>query len=131
MKGKPMPSPEQVRAAIDAYAAAYRDNDRDAFLDVFADDGVIIDPVGTPPHAGREARGAFWDTVHQLTERITFDVKDVVVCGNEAAMVFRIHAGTGESGMTIDAVDIFEVDDDGKVTLMKAYWDMSRATPTT
>jgi steroid Delta-isomerase len=123
-----MPSPEQVRAAIDAYAAAYRDNDRDAFLDVFADDGVIIDPVGTPAHAGREARGAFWDTVHQLTEKITFNVKDVVVCGNEGAMVFGIHAGSGDSGIVLDAVDIFEVDDDGKVTLMKAYWDMSRAT---
>jgi steroid delta-isomerase len=127
-----MPSPEQVRAAVDAYAAAYRNNDRDAFLDVFADDGVIIDPVGTPPHEGREARGAFWDTVHQLTERITFDIKDVVVCGNEAAMVFRINAGSGEGGgIQIDAVDIFEVDDGGKVTLMKAYWDMSRASPAT
>jgi steroid delta-isomerase len=124
-----MPSPEQVRAAVDAYAAAYRDNDRDAFLDLFADDGVIIDPVGTPAHAGREARGAFWDNVHQLTERITFDVKDVVVCGNEAVMVFGIHAGTGDSGIVLDAVDIFEVDDSGKITLMKAYWDMNRARP--
>jgi steroid Delta-isomerase len=124
-----MPSPEQVRAAVDAYVAAYAANDRDAFLDVFADDGVIIDPVASPAHSGREARGAFWDTVHQLTERITFDVRDVVVCGNEAAMVFRIHAGTGEGGIQIDAVDLFEVDDEGKVTLMKAYWDMSRAVP--
>jgi hypothetical protein len=45
-------------------------------------------------------------------------------------MVFRIHAGSGdEGGIQIDAVDIFEVDDDGKVALMKAYWDMSRAVP--
>jgi steroid Delta-isomerase len=127
-----MPSPEQVHSAIDAYAAAYNNNDRDAFLDVFADDGVIIDPVGTPPHAGREARGAFWDNVHQLTEKIVFDVKDVVVCGNEAAMVFQIHAGSGDGpGIVLDVVDTFEVDDNGKVTLMKAYWDMSRAAPTT
>ncbi len=90
-----MPSPEQVQAAVDAYVAAYQENDRDAFLDAFAADGVIVDPVGTPPHAGRDARGAFWDTVHQLTERMTFDVKDVTVCGSEAAMVFRIHAGDG------------------------------------
>jgi uncharacterized protein (TIGR02246 family) len=124
-----MPNPEQVRAAVDAYVAAYGANDRDAFLDVFADDGVIIDPVGSPAHSGRDARGAFWDTVHQLTERMSFDVKDVVVCGNEAAMVFRIHAGSGEGGIQIDAVDIFEVDDEGKVTVMKAYWDMSRAVP--
>jgi steroid delta-isomerase len=99
-----MPSPEQVQAAVDAYVAAYGKNDRDAFLDAFADDGVIVDPVGTPPHAGREARGAFWDTVHQMTERMTFDVKDVVVCGSEAAMVFRVHAGTGDTEMVMDVV---------------------------
>ena len=124
-----MPSPEQVQAAVEAYVAAYQTNDRDAFLDAFADDGVIVDPVGTPPHAGREARGAFWDTVHQMTERMTFDVKDVVVCGSEAAMVFRVHAGTGDTEMVMDVVDIFEVDDDGKIASMRAYWDMSRATP--
>jgi steroid Delta-isomerase len=124
-----MPSPEQVQAAVDAYVAAYGKNDRDAFLDAFADDGVIVDPVGTPPHAGREARGAFWDTVHQMTERMMFDVKDVVVCGSEAAMVFRVQAGTGDTEMVMDVVDIFEVDDDGKISSMRAYWDMSRATP--
>jgi steroid delta-isomerase len=124
-----MASPEQVQAAVDAYVAAYQTNDRDAFLDAFAPDGVIVDPVGTPPHAGREARGAFWDTVHQLTERMTFDVKDVVVCGSEAAMVFGIHASTGDAGIVLEAVDIFEVDDDGKIASMRAYWDMSRATP--
>jgi len=124
-----MASPEQVQAAVEAYVAAYQENDRDAFLDVFATDGVIVDPVGTLPHAGREARGAFWDTVHQLTERMTFDVKDVVVCGNEAAMVFGIHASSGDAGIVLDAVDIFEVDDDGKIASMRAYWDMGRATP--
>ena len=124
-----MASPEQVQAAVESYVAAYQTNDRDAFLDVFATDGVIVDPVGTPPHAGREARGAFWDTVHQLTERMTFDVKDVVVCGSEAAMVFGIHASTGDAGIVLDAVDIFEVDDDGKIASMRAYWDMGRAKP--
>lgn len=124
-----MPSPEQVQGAVDAYVAAYMANDRDAFLDAFADEGVIEDPVGTPAHAGRDARGAFWDTVHQLTERMTFDVKDVVVCGSEAAMVFRIHAGTADAGIVLDAVDVFQVDDDGKISSMRAFWDMSRATP--
>ena len=124
-----MPSPEQVKRAVEAYVAAYMNNNRDAFLDAFAHDGVIEDPVGTPAHAGRDARGAFWDTVHQLTEQMTFDVKDVVVCGSEAAMVFRIHAGTADAGIVLDAVDVFQIDDDGKIASMRAYWDMGRAQP--
>ncbi len=125
-----MPSPEQVQAAVDAYVGAYKENDKAAFLGAFADNGVIEDPVGTAPHAGRDARSAFWDMVHQLTAQISFDVKDVVVCGSEAAMVFRIHAGNADAGVVIDAVDIFQVDDDGKIASMRAFWDMSRATPT-
>jgi steroid delta-isomerase len=125
-----MPTPEQVRAAVDAYVDAYQRGDRDAFLDAFADDGVVIDPVGMPPSAGREARGAFWDMVHGMAENLRFEVKHVHVCASEAAMVFEIHAGGGEDGaggMIIDAVDIFEVGDDGRITQVKAYWEMEKA----
>src|SRR5262249_62145132 len=101
-----MPSPEQVQAAVDAYVAAYTANDRAAFLDAFADDGVIEDPVGTPSHSGLDARGAFWDTVHQPTEGITFHVKDVVITRAEAAMTFRIHSGSAHARSVLHAVHI-------------------------
>jgi steroid delta-isomerase len=124
-----MPTPEQVRAAVDAYIDAYQRSDRDAFLDAFAEGGVVIDPVGTPPHGGRDARAAFWDSVHQLAERITFDVNDVIVAGDEAAMVFTIHSKVGDATLEIDAVDVFTVGDDGRIAQMKAYWDLARARP--
>lgn len=123
-----MPTPEQTRGAVDAYVAAYNANDRAGFLDAFADDGVLIDPVGTPAHEGAQARGAFWDLVHGMTDTIKLDVSSVHVCGGEAAMVFRIRAGEGENGMVINAVETFAVDDAGKITLLKAYWDMGEAT---
>lgn len=125
-----MPTPEQVRAAVDAYCDAYARNDKRAFLDVFADDGVVIDPVGTPEHAGLEARAAFWDGVHGLAESLRFDVHHVHVCGGEAAMVFTINAHlAGGGGMAMDAVDVFRIDDAGRVALLEAYWDMAEARP--
>lgn len=124
-----MPNSEQVQAAVDAYCDAYARNDKAAFLDAFADDGVVIDPVGTPPHAGRQARGEFWDGVHALADTINLVVHHLHICGNEAAMVFTINARTGDGGMEIDAVDIFHVGDDGRITRMAAYWDMAAARP--
>lgn len=124
-----MPAPEQVRAAVDAYIDAYQRADRDVFLAAFADDGVVIDPVGTPPHVGRDARATFWDSVHQLAEKISFDVHDVIVAGDEAAMVFTIQSKVGDNTLLIDAVDVFTVGDDGRITQMKAYWDLGRARP--
>lgn len=118
-----MATPDQIQTAVDRYAAAYNSDDRDAFLALWSDDAVVEDPVGTPPHVGREAIGAFWDSVHQLSEQIRLTPTLVHVAGSEAAMVFEIHA----AGMVIDAVDVFAVDDDGSITSMRAYWDMAEA----
>jgi len=126
-----MPTPEQVRAAVDAYVDSYRQNSREALLATFAPDAVWNDPVGAPPHEGHEGIGAFWDTVHTMADKIVLEPKDVVVCGPEAAMVFTINAQTGDTTMIFDAVETFLVDDDGKISLLKAYWDMSRARPAT
>jgi steroid delta-isomerase len=124
-----MPTPEQVRATVDAYVDAYAQNSRDAALATFAPDAVWHDPVGQPPHVGHEGIGAFWDQAHTMADKIVLEPIDVIVCGNEAAMVFTINAHVGDSVMVFDAVEIFEVDDDAKIVLLKAYWDMSRARP--
>jgi len=42
--------------------------------------------------------------------------KDVIVCANQAAMVFEIHVTlAGGSTMIIDAVEVFVVDDDARI----------------
>jgi len=120
-----MPTPEQIRSAVDAYVAAYNDDDRDAFCSLWTDDAVVEDPVGTPLHRGVEAIGAFWDGVHQLSPEIRLVPRAIHVAGGEAAMVFEIHA----AGMVLDAVDTFIVDDAGKVVSMRAFWDMSEGRP--
>ena len=123
-----MTSPEQVRAVVDAYVDSYRRNDKQACLDLFAPDAVWHDPVGEPPHVGHEGIGAFWDQARTLAESIVLEPKDVIVCANQAAMVFEIHANlAGGSTMVMDAVEVFVLDDDARISELSAYWDMSRA----
>jgi len=42
-------------------------------------------------------------------------------------MSFEIHVGTPGGTMVMDAVEIFTLDDEGKIVLLKAYWDMAQA----
>jgi steroid Delta-isomerase len=121
-----MPTPEQVRAAVEAYVDAYRRDDRDAMLACWAPDAVWHDPVGAPPHEGHEGIAAFWDQAHQLADKIVLEPTDIIVCGSEAAMVFSIHAQSGDASMRFDAVETFVIGDDGRITEARAYWDMSR-----
>ena len=122
-----MTTPEQVRAVAEAYVAASNANDKQTVLSTFAHDAVWFDPVGKPPHVGVDGIGSFFDESRALADRIELNLVDVIVCGSEGAMVLEIHATIGESEMIMDCVETIEVNDDGKISGMKAYWDMSRA----
>ena len=124
-----MPTAEQIHATVNAYVGAYCRNDRAAFLAVWAEGGQLEDPVGTPVHVGAEALGAFWDTTHELVDRIELVPDEVFVCADQAAMVFTILARIGEGGMRLRAVDVFRIDDDGRIAGMRAYWDIADAEP--
>ncbi len=120
-------NPEQVRAVVDRYVNASNANDKAEVMSLFAPDAVWHDPVGEPPHVGLDAISAFFDQARSMADRIEMKPDNVIVCGNEAVMVFEIHVTIGDGGMVMDAVETFEIDDDGRISGMKAYWDMSRA----
>jgi steroid delta-isomerase len=124
-----MPTPEQVRAVVDAYVDGYRRDDKQAVLDLFRPDAVWHDPVGEPPHVGHEGIGAFWDQVHAMADAIVLEPSNVIVAGGEGVMVFDIEVSTGGATMAIPAVEVYTIDDAGKITLLKAYWDMTQAVP--
>lgn len=124
-----MPTAEQMQTTIDAYVDAYRRNDRAAFLALWVEGGELEDSVGTPAHVGAEALGAFWDSTRQLVESIELVPDEVIVCADQAAMVFTILARAGDGGMRIRAVDVFRIDDDAKIASIHAYWDITTAQP--
>ncbi|MCU1460050.1 MAG: steroid delta-isomerase [Acidimicrobiales bacterium] len=121
-----MPTPEQLQAVVDTYTKAWANGDKAAYVGLFADGAELADPVGTPIRRGRDEIAEFWDQTFGLADSINMEVTRRHLCANQIAMVFTIHAKTGASAMAIDAVDVFEVDDDGKVTSFKAYWDEMR-----
>ena len=125
-----MPTSEQVRRAIETYAETFQKGDREAWLANFAEDAVHMDPATAPPNIGREAIGRFWDNTVQLAERFEFDVHDVIVAGDEGVLVFtmRAHAADG-GGIQFRIVDVFTIDDDGRIARQKAYFDLATMGP--
>ena len=125
-----MPTPEQVRAAVTTYVETFQKNDRDAWVQNFAEGAVHHDPATAPANVGREAIARFWDNTHALADRIEFDVEDVIVCGAEAVLVFTLRAYSAEgTGVEFRAVDVFTIDDDGLICFEKAYFDMGTMRP--
>lgn len=124
-----MPTPEQIRAAVDSYVDCINRDDKDGWLKVFAEDIRQEDPVGAPVNVGRDAIAQFWDNFHVMAERVEFVPKDVVVCGAEAAMPFTVTVFTSGGALQMEGVDVFRVDDDGLLCEVRAFLDPSRARP--
>ena len=119
----------RTRNAVESYARAWRNNDRALLLDTFAEDAVFIDPVGTPPHEGRTAIGKFWDSAHQGGAQLTPVVHRIVVCGNEAVLLFRMEVRSPGGGMALEVCDHMEVNEEGRIQIAKAFWDESCTVP--
>ncbi len=120
-------TPEAIQATIDRYVEAYRNNDKAALLALYADDCEWTDPVGTPAHHGHEGVAKFWDDARTMADAIVLEFRDAQICGTEAAVLLEIHATIGGTTMVIDAVDVFQFDDNAKIKIGKAYWDMAKA----
>ncbi len=116
---------------------AVRARDKEAWLAVFADDGIVEDPIGPSAfdpegkgHRGRDAISAFWDMAIANTDNIEFNFHQTYQCGNEEANVGNIVITMGGHQVTAEGVFTYKVDDEGKMVALRAFWEMDRAAAT-
>jgi steroid delta-isomerase len=103
--------------AVNRYVEAFANSDIDIIKNLYSHDAVVEDPVGTDPHKGMDAIVAFYTT--GLTAGAKLELTGPVRCaGNTAAFPFVCKVGD----ISINIIDVFEFNDAGKVTSMKAYW---------
>ena len=119
-----------IRAAIDAYAAAFSAGDREAYLGCFADDAWIEDPVGSPVRRGRDDIGAFFDEMRGMSDSTSLVLTGPVrVAAGEAAFPMQARPRIGESIFVMDIIDVMTFGDDGRITSMRAFWDAAEMRP--
>ena len=117
-------APDKISRAVRAYFLAIRAMDADAIANTFAEDGTTRDPVGAPPVSGREGVREFFQSIFKNFKSVALDENSVFVAGNGAAVKWTGH-GTSANGKEVnfEGIDIFEVNDDGKIQTLRAYWN--------
>jgi steroid delta-isomerase len=119
-----------LQKTIATYMAVFTAEDREGWLDLFADDAWIEDPVGTPRRTGREEIGAFWDESHAVPDAIELRPLGIVtVIGNEGIFTMQARATLGGAVYGIDIIDLMTFDDEGKITTMRAFFDPTAMKP--
>jgi hypothetical protein len=127
-----------ARAAAQLSMDCVHAKKREAWIANFAEDALIEDPIGKSlldpsgqGHRGRAAIAAFWDRVI-APNRVLFDIRHSYACGNECANVGSITTVMANGATTlVNGVFTYRVNDEGKVTNLRAYWEIGnlRAFP--
>jgi steroid delta-isomerase len=96
---------------------AFDKADIDIIREIYSVDARVEDPVGTDVHDGIEAVCAFYEGALASGAKLALS-GEPRCAGNAVAFPFQVQM----PGMSIDVVDIFEFNHEGKVNSMKAYW---------
>jgi steroid delta-isomerase len=121
---------KKARETAQAYLDAYANGDREGLLSLFADDASFTDPVGSPPMKGKQAIAAFWDKARQGGSTFTPELRRVIVCGNEAMLLFTMKVrGAEGGGLDLEVADHFVLAEDGRILEARAFWDSGCMRP--
>lgn len=116
-----MPDPDKMIVAVHRYVEAFDKSDAEMAADIFANDATVEDPIGSPLKEGREAILDFYTGAMASGAKLILQ-EPVRVGADHAAFAFQVQMEMNGNAMTIDVIDTFRFDDNGKVTQMKAFW---------
>jgi len=119
-------TPQQVEAIVTDVFDKFAAFDAQGTANLFAPDGTIEDPVGAPPVQGTQAIIAYLETFPTILDEIRIQSFDVTVCGQEAAIKWRLRFKTRTGNVFfVDGIGILKVNENGKVQSDREYFDQA------
>lgn len=102
---------------VERYLEAYNEKDLDGILALYAEDASMEDPVGSEPRSGRAAIREFYEHGFAMGAKVALD--GGIRCAGDS-VAFPMRASLGDT--TIEIIDVFDLDSDGRIARMRAYW---------
>jgi steroid delta-isomerase len=117
-------SPDIVSQAVKAYFATIRALDQQGWVNTFAADAVSYDPVGASPTIGHQQLAKFFQAITAAFTEVGLTEDEVFIAGNGAAVKWT-GRGVSKGGNKVhfEGIDVFEVNEAGKIQTLHAYWN--------
>lgn len=106
-----------LKRIVAQYIEAFEKADIEIIKSIYAEDATLEDPVGTGVKQGLKAICEFYTNAFAGGAKLKL-TGDIRCAGNSVVFPFTVIVGD----MKIHPIDVFEVNADGKVQSMKAYW---------
>jgi steroid delta-isomerase len=114
-----------LKNTLDAYFAAIAARDPQRIASVFATDGEIEDPIGSPIRHGRdEVAAMFASGVAALASHVEIKILAALPSGDRIAAHWAMTA-RGKAGREVkaDGIDVLQVDAHGLIVRAEGYWN--------
>jgi steroid Delta-isomerase len=117
---------EQIEAVIEEVFTKLAAFDAQGVVNHFAADAVVEDPVGTPPIQGTQAITAYLQTFPSLFSQIKLYSLDVKVCGQEAAVAWKLRFKTKTRHVFfLEGIGFFKFNQEGKIQSEREFFDLA------
>jgi len=125
------PSPAHMRAVAERYGAYMSAGNVDGIVALYAPDGVLEDPIGTPPHRGHAAIRAFYAQGFKTAGGGFSMVPEGAtrIAGRHAATAYIVRVEHGPEPFMVETLDVMIFDEHGLITSMVAYFGPSNVHP--
>lgn len=112
---------QTATSLCETYLNALVNNDVDTIVNLYASDATVEDPVGSEVMIGEEAiRGFYTGAIGGIAAAQLSGPPRLA--GNEIAFPFTLVAGAPGQQLEMSIIDVFVVNEEGKVSSMRAFW---------
>ncbi|NEO29513.1 MAG: ketosteroid isomerase [Symploca sp. SIO3C6] len=117
-------STETIEQVVTAYFTHMGAMNPEGWVENFAEDALIYDPVGKPPMKAHQDFQKFFGLLAKFYEKLEISQDHIFIAGNGAAVkwTMRVLAKNGRQGST-EGISTFEVNEAGKIQTMHSYWN--------
>lgn len=120
-----MPDVAAIKQTVQAYARAVTVGP-DEVVGLYTENATVADPVGTPPHVGRDAIHAFYSG---NPRPLSCELGEVRVAGDTAAFLLRAVIEVDGNKLQIEPMDVMTFDENAKIVSMRALWSPEDVRP--
>ncbi|WP_107658913.1 nuclear transport factor 2 family protein [Nocardia suismassiliense] len=122
------PSAAELLTAVQASPTAVAAHDKSAWVDLFAVDAEVNDPVGARPHVGRAAIERFYDTFigpNEISFRVERDIVHPPTVVRDLTIETTMSTGARVSVPMHLRYQLTEDTDGWKITQLAAHWELA------
>ncbi|HEY9672677.1 MAG TPA: nuclear transport factor 2 family protein [Waterburya sp.] len=117
-------STEEIAALLTIYFDNMAAMNAEGWLEIFSENALIHDPVGTHPRLVHKDSQQFFKILSNFFEKIELSKDNIFFVKNGAAVkwTMRVVAKSGRHA-TDEGISVFEINDIGKIQKVSSYWD--------